>query len=44
MDEKKDQKIESENVLGQGYEPLAVSLMILFIWMFFLSIGAKFFI
>jgi hypothetical protein len=45
MQEKnRDRKTEFENVLGPGYEPLAVCLMIIFIWMFFLSVGATIFI
>ena len=44
MSEKNDQKdIEIDNILGQGYEPLAVCLVILFIWISLVSFGAKFF-
>jgi hypothetical protein len=44
MNEKNDQKnIEIENILGPGYEPLAVCLVILFIWMFIVAFGARFF-
>lgn len=31
------EKIKSDNILGPGLEPLAVCLMVLFIWMFFVS-------
>lgn len=37
------EKIENDNVLGPGLEPLAVCLMILFVWMFFVSFASKFF-
>lgn len=37
------EKIEKENLLGGGYEPLAVSLMTVFLWAFFLSVGYEYF-
>lgn len=44
MSENSDQKnIEIENIMGPGYEPLAVCLVILFIWIFLVSFGARFF-
>ena len=40
MDAKdRNQNAESDHGLGSGYEPLAVCLMILFIWMFIVSVG-----
>ncbi len=38
-----NKNIENNNVLGPGYEPLAVCLMILVIWMFFVAFTSKFF-
>jgi len=35
--------IDSENALGPGYEPLAVCLMILVVWMFFVAFSSKFY-
>jgi hypothetical protein len=44
MSENNDQKnIEIDNILGPGYEPLAVCLVVLFIWIAIVSFGAKFF-
>jgi hypothetical protein len=44
MNDINDQKnIEIENIMGPGYEPLAVCLVILFIWIAIVSFGAKFF-
>jgi len=44
MNDINDQKnIEIENIMGPGYEPLAVCLVILFIWISIVSFGAKFF-
>ena len=37
------EKIENDNILGPGLEPLAVCLMILFIWMFVVAFASKFF-
>ncbi len=42
-EENADKKIDNNNVLGPGYEPLAVCLMILFVWMFFVSFAGKYF-
>jgi hypothetical protein len=43
MSEKHDQtSIDNDNILGPGYEPLAVCLMILFIWMFVVAFASKF--
>lgn len=43
MSEKKDQiNIDSENILGPGYEPLAVCLMILVIWMGVVAFASRF--
>lgn len=35
------EKIENNNILGPGLEPLAVCLMVLFIWMFVVSFVAN---
>lgn len=43
MPENNNQNTESENILGDGYEPLAVSLITLFLWMLFLSVGYEYF-
>lgn len=43
MDEKNtNDKVEYENILGNGYEPLAVTLMLLFMWLILVSLGSKF--
>ncbi len=42
-DNNSPEKIENDNVLGPGLEPLAVCLMILFIWMFVVTFASKFF-
>ena len=38
-----NENIDSDNVLGPGYEPLAVCLMILFIWMFCVAFASQIF-
>lgn len=38
-----NENMENDNVLGPGYEPLAVCLMILFVWMFFVAFASKYF-
>ena len=37
------EKIEIDNPLGDGYEPMAVCLMVLFLWIFFVSFVSRFF-
>ena len=38
-----DHNVENDNILGPGAEPLAVCLMVLVIWMFFVAFASKWF-